>query len=372
MTAANSSAWAVIDLGALVHNLRVLAPDHPRRSVIAVVKADAYGHGALEVARALARENVAMFAVATVAEGQALRAGGIKTPILLLGAFPRQDIDDILAADLTPSISSVEFAGELSRAAERKRRRVPVHVKIDTGMGRLGLGAQTAVAAIERMSLMPGLALEGLYTHFASADEDREFTLRQAAEYGRLVSLLAGVGVTVKYHHAAASAAVLDMPETLFDAVRPGLALYGLRPAPGCGKKADLRPVMELCARVVHVDRRPAGATIGYGRAYRCERESTVAVVSAGYADGYDRRLSGQAVVTINGKDCAQLGRVSMDMISVDVTHAGEVHPGDTAVLFSADPPRPNSVEGLAALIGTIPYCLVCGVSARVQRVYRR
>jgi alanine racemase len=372
MSVKSASAWAEIDLGALVHNFHALKRAAVSHRVIAVVKADAYGHGAVEAARALSEAGADMFAVATVAEGAALRETGIAEPILLMGAFPSSDIEEILSCDLTPSVSSPGFAEDLSRAAAALGRHAAVHVKVDTGMGRLGIPYHAAIAAIERMSVLPGLDLEGIYTHFPSCDEDREFTLRQAAELRGLITALEGLGVTFKYHHAASSAACMDIPETFFDTLRPGLSLYGLRPGCKCGRHADLKPVMEFCARVVHVEPRRAGSTIGYGRTHRLAADAPVAVVSAGYADGYDRKLSGKGVVTIRGKECPVLGRVSMDMISVDVSKAPDAAPGDRAVLFSADPAAPNCVERIAATIDTIPYCLVCGVSSRVKRVYNR
>jgi len=372
MTGDTRSSWAEIDLSALAANLAAVWRGRPSRALIAVVKADAYGHGAVEVARTLDREGVTMFAVATIAEADVLRAAGIERPILLLGAYTRADCDDILDLDLAASVSSVEFAGDLDRAAGRRQAKAPVHVKVDTGMGRLGISAAGAIAAIEKISVLPNLALEGIYTHFPACDEeDKTFTLRQVEEFNRIINTLDGLGIRFTYHHAASSAACMEVPESHFDTLRPGLALYGLHPSPGCGEEVKLKPVMEFAARVVHLDRKPAGTYIGYGRACRLDRDTTVAVVSAGYADGYDRRFSSRAVVTIGGKPAPVLGRVSMDLTTVDATAVGAVTPGDKAVLFSADPKAPNSVEKLAALIDTIPYTLVCGVSKRVDRIYR-
>lgn len=376
MTVSPSHAWVEIDLSALKYNLRILWRDRGDRgdrgrSMIAVVKADAYGHGAVEVAEVLCREGVTMLAVATVTEGAALRAAGIVTPILLLGGLTREECRDVVELGLAASVSSIDAARYLSEAARERGATVPVHVKIDTGMGRLGIPVHMAVPRIETLSLMPGLFLEGIYTHFATSDEvDKSFALQQAGEFNRLLAALEAVGITLKYHHAANTAACMEMPEALFDTIRPGIGLYGLHPCVECGRGIALRPIMEFAARVVHVDRRPAGATIGYGRTHRLVADSTVAVVSAGYADGYDRRFSGKASVTINGKLAPVLGRVSMDLISVDATGVPGVAIGDKAVLFSRDPAAPNSVENLACMIDTIPYTLTCGVSKRVHRVY--
>jgi len=372
VAAVSHTAWAEIDLRALIYNLNALWRGRPERSMIAVVKADAYGHGAVAVSRALVADGVGMLAVATVAEGAELRAAGIDAAILLLGAHTRVDCESILAERLIAPVSSLEFAEDLDRAAGRRRTKAPVHIKVDTGMGRLGIPAAKAIEIIERISLLPNLSLEGIYTHFASSDQqDEDFTMRQLAEFNGIITRLEVRGVQFKHHHTASSAACMTFPETHFDTLRPGISLYGLHPSPSCGASVKLKPVMEFASRVVHVEKHPAGATIGYGRTHRLEKDSLVAVVSAGYADGYDRRFSDKAVVTINGVDAPVLGRVSMDLTSVDVSKVPDVKLGDKAVLFSRNPSAPNSIENLAALIDTIPHTLTCGVSKRVERVYK-
>lgn len=371
MTVSSKSAWAEVSLARLAHNLKAVWKGRPSRRLIAVVKADAYGHGAVAVARKLVEEGVTMLAVANVAEAAELRGAGISAPILLLGAYTRMECEDILDLDLVSSVSSVAFAEDLDRAASRRKAKARVHVKIDTGMSRLGIPCVKAVEAVERLSVLSNLALDGIYTHFASCDEeDKTFTIRQVTEMNRVLSALEGMGIRFPYIHAAATAACMEVPEAHFNTLRPGIALYGLHPAPCCGAATKLTPIMEFASRVVHVERHGAGATIGYGRTHTFERETTAAVISAGYADGYNRRLSGKAVVTIGGAHAVVLGRVSMDLTSVDVTHIPGVKPGDKAVLFSSDAKAPNSVENLACLIDTIPYTLTCGVSKRVERLY--
>jgi len=372
MSTHNHSAWAEIDLSALVHNYRAICPASPRRNVIAVIKADAYGHGAIEVAKALIKEGVTMFAVATIAEGIELRSAGIRQPILLMGAFLKPDVDDILTHNLTASVSSYAFAHDLDRAAAKLHAKAPVHIKVDTGMGRLGLPDTMTVPTIEKISVLSHLVLEGIYTHFATADEeDKTYTLKQLAEFNRTITTLENSGIAFKYHHSAASAACMDVPESHFDTVRPGLALYGLKPSATCGKKHNLKPVMEFAARLVHMEHRPAGTSIGYGRTHKLDKDTLVAVVSAGYADGYDRKLSGRGTVTIRGRQVSVLGRISMDMISLDVSAIPDVALGDKAVLYSSDPAASNSVESISRMLDTIPYCLVCNVSKRVARVYK-
>ncbi len=372
MTVSSHSAWAEIDLSALAHNLDAVWTGQPRRFVIAVVKADAYGHGAERIAKVLVEKGVTMLAVATVAEGAALRAAGIEAPLLLMGAHTAADCPDIISYNLVASVSSVDFAAALDAAACERGAVTPVHIKIDTGMSRLGIPAARAVSSVERISIFPNLALEGIFTHFATSDlPEDEFTLHQVEEFNRVIATLAGMGVKFKYQHAAASAACMAVPESHYNTLRPGLALYGLHPAPCCAPRLELKPVMEFAARVVHVETHPAGSTVGYGRTHTLAVDSRLAVISAGYADGYDRRFSDKAVVTIRGKAAPVIGRVSMDLTSVDVTAIPDVRPGDKAVLFSRDPKAPNSVENLACLIDTIPYTLTCGVSKRVTRIYK-
>ncbi len=373
MNSQRTRTWAEIDLSAIAHNFHTLWRGEGKRAIIAVVKADAYGHGAVEVAARLAAEGATMFAVATISEAAQLRASGIETPILLLGAYAKADCEDILDLGLMPSVSSAAFAADLDQAARARGASAPVHIQIDSGMGRLGIPAARAVEAIEKIYALENLVLEGIYTHLAESEaEDKSFTIGQLGKFGRVVATLEGMGITFKYHHAANSAGCLDVPESLFDCVRPGLSLYGMHPGPMCARDVELRPALRLCTRVVNIETRPAGATIGYNRTHRLLKETPVAVLSAGYADGYDRRLSDRAVVTIGGKDCPVLGRISMDFTSVDTSAVPQVAVGDEAVLFSTAPDAPNCIERLSEMIGTIPHVLMCNISKRVPRVYKR
>jgi len=373
MTSKVERAWAEVNLCAISQNLRLLRRDHPGRAVIPVVKADAYGHGAVEVARRLEREGADMLAVVSVEEGQELRRAGIETPILLLGAYTADECLEILEADLTPSVSSWEFAAALDTEARRLEMKAPIHVEVDTGMGRLGVPDERAIETIEKISVLGGLVLDGIYTHFAESEcEDKAFTLHQVDRFRRIIAALGGMGVSFTYQHAANSAACLEVPESVFNCLRPGISLYGIHPDPCCSADVPLEPALKFCARVVLVEQHRKGHTIGYNRTHRLGRDSRVAVISAGYADGYDRRFSDKALVTVGGATAPVLGRVSMDLTSVDVTDIPGVKPGDEAVLFSNDPAAPNCVERLAALAGTIPHVLTCGISKRVRRTYRQ
>jgi alanine racemase len=363
-------AWAEIDLDALAQNLATLRAENGGRRVLPVVKADAYGHGVIPIARRLLSEGVEMLAVVALSEAAELRDAGVTSRILLLGAYTAGECEAILDLDATPTASSLDFARAFDEAAGERGVTAPIHVEVDTGMGRLGVPASAAIETIEAMSLLPNIELDGIYTHFAESEAaDKSFTMHQLGEFRRILAALDGRGVTFQWRHVANSAACLDVPESLFDCLRPGLALYGMHPAAACGVDVPLRPVLKLSARVRFVQEHPAGHTIGYGRTHTLRRASRVAVVSAGYADGYDRRLSDRAVVTVRGAEAPVLGRISMDLTSIDVTDIPGVAPGDEAVLFSNDPKAPNSVERLAALIDTIPYVLTCGITRRVPRI---
>ncbi len=365
-------AWAEVDLSAVAYNLSTLWQGRPERAAMPVVKANAYGHGAVPVAQKLRDAGAGAFAVATTDEAAELRDAAIDVPIVLLGAFTPEDCPEILDLDLTPSVSSVAFAETLDAAARERGLKASVHIEIDTGMGRLGIPSAKSIESVERIAVLPNLSLDGIYTHFAESESaDKSFTMHQLEEFSRILARLEGMGINFPCRHAANSAACLEVPESLFDCIRPGLSLYGVHPGPRCGRNAKLKPALEFCARIVNIERRPAGATIGYCRTCRLERDSLVAVVSAGYADGYDRRLSGRGVVLVRGAEASVLGRVSMDLISIDVTDIPEVALGDKVVLYSADPGAPNSIDNLCRLLDTIPHVLMCDISARVPRIYK-
>ncbi len=364
-------AWAEVSLSALSHNMRLLRRSHNGRAVIAVVKADAYGHGAVEAARIFEREGVDLLAVASLEEGLELRRAGIVTPTLLLGAYTADECRDILESGLIASVSGYELAAALACEARKLEMRAPIHIEVDTGMGRMGVPAERAIETVERISMLPTLDLKGIYTHFAESEcEDKTFTLHQANEFRRILATLAAMGVPFRYQHAANSAACLEVPEGIFNCMRPGIALYGLHPGRRAPGDKGLRPAMKFSARVKFLEDHRAGKTIGYNRTHRLRRDTRLAVISAGYADGYDRRFSDSACVLIAGRYAPVVGRISMDLTSVDVTDVPGVKPGDEAVLFSNDPAAPNSVERLAELAGTIPHVLTCGVSRRVGRIY--
>lgn len=358
--------WAQIDLDALRHNARILARHAAPARLVAVIKAGAYGHGALPIAQALTEvPEVAMLGVASVDEAQKLRDGGITTPVLLLSAILPEEAAAVVRLNLVPTVWAHEVAAALQDEAERVGVRVALHFKVDTGMGRLGVLSQDAVRAYNQIRAFPNLQMVGVYTHFASADEDVESTsaqIRRFEEFCATVELPAG---TLK--HASNSAGVLRFPQANFDLVRPGIALHGVAPCETVGGALDLQPVMTWKARVTNLKQIPKGQSVSYGATWTAERESRIAVIPVGYADGYMRSLSNRGEVLVKGQRCPVVGRVTMDQIILDVTDLGdEVHIGDEVTLWGRDLP----VEEVAERAGTIPWELLCAVSARVPRVY--
>ena len=339
---------------------------------LGVVKADAYGHGAVPVARKLEELGAEYLAVACLAEARELREAGVLTPILLLGYTPTDCAEELLRYGLTQTVYDLESARAFSAAAQAAGRRLRIHVKADTGMSRLGWlcneGHRTEAAdAIAAVCALPGLEAEGIYTHFANADGDEAYTMGQFTRFLELLSELEGRGITFPIRHCAASAAVLKYPCTHLDMVRPGVALYGHYPDPSCEglDGVGLRPVMALKTRVASVKAVPAGTPVSYGCTHVLERDAELAALTVGYADGLPRLCSDRLEVLIRGQRAPIVGRVCMDMCMADATGLGAA-PGDEVELFGEHLP----VEDAAALAGTIQYELLCAVSPRVPREY--
>ena len=365
--------WAEISLGNLEHNYRVLRACAPDSRFLGVVKADAYGHGAIPVARKLEAMGADCLAVACLREAEELRGAGITAPILVLGVTPAEFAGRVVELGLTQTVFEPELARALSRAAEERGTVARVHLKVDTGMSRLGaLGHDAAACAGELAPLcvLPHLEAEGIYTHFANADEDEEYTMLQFTRFLDVVDALReNYGVEFQIRHCAASAAVLNYPCTHLDMIRPGIALYGHYPHPSCEglDGPGLLPVMTVKTRVAAVRDLPADTPVSYGCTERYGGEGgRVAVLSIGYADGLHRALSGEGSVFLAGQPRPIMGRVCMDMCMVGLDDAAEVKCGDEAEIFGEHLP----VEQPAALAGTVQYELLCAVSPRVPRIY--
>jgi len=359
--------WAEIDLGAVRDNVRAL-----RRllregtRLLAVVKADAYGHGAVAVAHAALDAGAAMLGVATIDEGIELRAAGIRAPILLLGYTPPEEAETVVAHDLAATVFQPETARALSAAGVRAGRAARVHLKIDTGMGRIGVAPSDALALARELSALGSVVLEGCCTHFATADElDLRPARAQLNTFLTVLRHLEDAGVPPGIRHAANSAAVLALPEAHLDMVRPGIALYGVPPAPHLVERVSLRPVMRLRARVSYVKRVQAGTPIGYGHEYRTERAATIATIPVGYGDGYPRLAGGRSRVALGSRRLPVAGRVSMDQCTIDADDAA-VRVGDEVELWGEG----VRIEEVAAAAQTIAHEVLTGVSRRVPRVF--
>lgn len=373
MKQTQTRTWAEIDLSNLEHNYRALRAMLPQGCrFLGVVKADAYGHGAVPVAKRLEQLGAEYLAVACLDEAMELRQAGITTPILILGYTPVERANTLLEGGITQTVYDVDMARALSDAAVAAGKTLKIHVKADTGMSRLGWlcggGSQeSAVEAIAQVCALPGLEAEGIYTHFANADGDEDYTMLQFSRFLDLLEALKERGITFAIRHCAASAAVLNFPCTYLDMVRPGIALYGHYPDPSCEglDGPGLRPVMTLKTRVASVKTVPAGTPVSYGCTHVLDRETKLAALTIGYADGLPRLCSDKLEVLIHGQRVPVVGRICMDMCMADVTGL-DVAPGDEAEVFGEHMP----IEDMASMAGTIQYELLCAVSPRVHRAY--
>jgi len=370
------SAWVEIDLDALGHNIReVRRTVGHELGVLFVVKADAYGHGAVEVSRAAIAGGVDMLGVATLQEGIELRQAGLDAPILILSPPMESETPDIIEYDLSCTIPSLGIARALSRAADARGKAATVHVEVDTGMGRSGVELEDAIPFIIAVSKLPGLGLEGLFTHFPSSDDDPSFTRSQVERFLAVFERLKAKGVHVPLVHAANSGAVLGVAESFdhpLNVVRPGLMIYGLRPTPEVGPGTELEPVMSFKARIAQIRDLPEGHPISYGRTYVAPGLMKVAVLPVGYGHGMSFRLSNRGEVLIRGVRAPIVGRVTMDVTMADVTAIPEARVGDEAVIFGRQGSVGISVDEIAEKVGTINYEVICGIGKRVARVYVR
>lgn len=360
-------AWAEIDLDALAQNLRLLAARAEPARVWAVVKANAYGHGAVACGRTALSAGAAGLAVVCVDEAEELRQAGVDGPILVVGYTPPSDAERVVALRLRPTVAAWDLVEALSPAARRAGWTVPIHLELESGLNRHGLPPDALLPLALRARETPAIEVEGLFTHFAAAEEgDQRFTRRQFEVLREVSARLP----FVKERHCSASASLLLDREMSLDAVRTGLAMYGYRPAPWCGTDADLRPVMSLRARVARVLEVDRGATVGYGRTWAAARPSRIALVMCGYADGYRRGLGNRAHLLVRGRRAPVVGRVAMDMCMADVTAVPGAEAGDVATLLGRDGEERVDADELAALADTISWEILAGVTARVPRLY--
>jgi alanine racemase len=374
------STWVEVDLDRFSSNLRAVRalvgaggdPGAPERGILLVVKADAYGHGAVEMAQAAAAEGVACLGVATLHEGIQLRQAGCRLPILALSPLLPSEIHEAVAHGLDPTVCDLAFARELSEEAVRTGHAVRCHVEVDTGMGRTGVRESEAEAFLTEVAALPGLRLASLFTHFPDADApDLSFAEDQVRRFRALAGHLAERGIRPPRLHAANSAGVANLPDARFDWVRVGLLAYGHRP-PNDRAKLDLAPVMSFKSRLVQVRDLPAGATISYGRSYVTARPMRVGVVAVGYGHGYSWLLSNQGHMLVRGRRVDIVGRVTMDLTMVDLTPVPGAAVGDDVVLFGDQDGASLPLEEVAEGSRTLSYEIMCTIGKRVTRIYVR
>ena len=364
---------AIIDLSAVRHNVRAIrASLPPATRMIAVVKANAYGHGVIPVSRAALSAGADWLAVAIPEEGVELRAAGFRVPILVLGLTLPEQHSLFADYDLTATAATSEGLLSLQSQAVSRNKPVRVMLKLDTGMGRIGVNPDEAVSFARQAGSLPGLQIQGLFTHFATADEaDPAFTLTQLDRLNRVLTALHAAGINLPVISAANSAATDSYPAAHFDAVRPGIILYGLPPDPAMSLHLDLQPVMSLVTRIVFIKHVPACTPVNYGCTYRTKVPTWLATLPIGYADGYSRHLSNKAEVLVHGKRRRVVGRICMDQTVIDLGPDCDAAVGDEAVLCGRQGQETVTLTELAGLAGTINYELACGISPRVPRVYK-
>ena len=378
--------WAEVDLKAIAHNvseLRRIA--HPNARLMAVVKANGYGHGDIEVARTALKSGAEVLGVARIKEGIELRKAGFDVPILIFGYTPPNVATQLVEFDLTQTVYSYRTAKGLSEVAAASGKKVKVHLKVDTGMGRLGIlagpdcstvqgesDANDTLREVESVARLAGVEVEGIYTHFATADSsDKSYAKKQLEIFMEFLEKLRFAGLEFPVKHAANSAALLDMPESHLDMVRPGISIYGFYPSDEVNKsRVLLKPAMTLKARVIHLKKVPAGFKVSYGITYETKKPTTIATVPVGYADGLNRLLSSRGHMLVCGRRAPIAGRVCMDLTMLDVGNIPQVNIEDEVVIFGRQGDASITVDQIAFTLNTINYEILTTVTARVPRVH--
>ncbi len=364
--------WAEVDLGAIAYNFKQIKKKvGPQVKILAAVKANAYGHGLVAVSRHLEKSEIDFLGTSSVDEAVNLRKAGIKCPILNLSNLLIDEIEPIIKLKIIPVIAEIKIARALNKKACAYRKEIPIHVKIDTGMGRIGVWHREAGTFIKNLKSLSNLIIEGIYTHFPSAEEDRDFTFEQIKRFNLVVEEVKSFGIWPKYLHTANSAALIVHKEAHFNLVRPGLALYGVYPNSKFQAKLNLKPALSLKTRIAYIKRVSRGRSISYARTFFIKRASRIATLPIGYADGYSHLLSNKSKVLIRGKFYPVVGTVCMDQTMVDIGLKDNIKVGDEVILIGSQKGRTIKVEELARICHTIPYQVLCWISSRVPRVYK-
>ena len=363
---------AIVDRAAIKSNYFELKKNIAKDvEMLAVVKANAYGHGAVEVAKTLEHAGCNFFAVAMCEEGVELREAGVKSAVIILGGIYPNQIRDVIEYDLTPVIFDIETARIIDNLADKTGKRIKVHIKIDTGMGRLGLLSYQVSPFFKTIKGLANLEVDGILSHFAEADEeDKEFSTEQLNLFLRIIKAVHDIGFNPRLIHIANSAAIVKHADSHFNLVRPGIMLYGAYPAGRMIEKIDLKPALRLVTQIVHIKQAPKGFSVSYGRKYITKKDSIVAAIPIGYGDGYPRSLSNKGEVLIRGQRAKVAGAICMDITMLDVTHIKGVEQGDEAVLIGKQGNDEITADEVAEKAGTISYEILCGITSRVPRIY--
>lgn len=368
--------WAEVDLDAIAHNIKEIRKiTNPDVGIMAVVKADAYGHGFLEVTKTLLENGADRLAVAVLREGVQLRSRGVTVPILILGASGEETVEDLINHNITPSVFTYEFAKALSYEAEKQEKVTKIHIKVDTGMSRIGFLAgdnnDEIAEEILRISRLPYIEIEGIFSHFATSDEaDGEYTLLQYNRFMDVCNMLEGRGLHIPIKHICNSAGIMMYPQMHLDMVRPGVILYGMYPSEEVDKKKlNLIPAMTLKSTITHIKEIEAGRGVSYGREYITDKTTKIATVPIGYADGYLRKLAKEGKMIVNGEKVPIIGRICMDQCMIDVTNVHNIDKGDEVIIFGREG---VTADDLARWLETINYEVSCVIGRRIPRIYTK
>lgn len=367
--------WAEIDLDAIAYNMRNIKKLAQNKDVIAVVKADCYGHGALDVVPTLLENGASRLAVAVLTEAIELRNNNITAPIMILGYTPEYLFEEVVNYDIEQTVYDLEYAKKLSHLAIKFNKKAKIHIAIDTGMGRIGfIPNEKAIRDIKKIYNLKGLDVIGIFTHFSTSDEtDKEYTNEQFNKFTSFIDMLSKVGVKIPIKHISNSGAIIDMPKTYLDSVRAGIILYGYYPSDEINKdNIKLKPALTLKASLTRVQELDINSYISYGKTFKTERKSIIATLPIGYADGYSRLLAPGAKVIINGKFAPIIGRICMDQCMIDVTNIDDIHVGDEVIILGEDGNLKLTANDLAKSMGTINYEILCMLKYRIPRVYMK
>ena len=369
-------SWIEVDLKAITYNLAQVKKKIKRSKILACIKADAYAHGAIPIAQAIEKK-VDFFGVATVSEGKELREAGVKKSILILGTILPEDASAVVKNNLSATVCTISLAEALSKKAKSRKKIAKIQIKVDTGMGRIGIRPKEAIKFIKKVKKIPNIFLEGLFSHFPVADTDKKFSEKQIKIFKTLIAKLKKNKIDFPFYHIANSPAILNLPDSYasnyFNLVRPGIIIFGIYPSLKSRSRIypTLKPALSLKSRVVFIKELKKGESVSYGRRYRAPGKRIVATLPIGYADGVDRELSNKGIVLLKGKRCPIIGAVCMDQLMVDATGVKNLKIGDEAVLIGKQKKERISVEEIAETINTVPQEIVSRLGKRLPRIYK-